>query len=265
MTPPDLWEWRLGQSPVIAAAIHNGHRLRPEVARLMLLDEAARLREEDPYTGEWTTLSDNCIVVHLSRFEVDLNRSRGEAVYIEPADAWGLKIWKTRPPRDVIERSLAEYNSFYAKLSSMLKRLERRLGRFVVYDMHSYNHRRGEPGSPCGEPATHPDVNVGTGSLDRVRWAPVVDRFIRELGSYDFLGRRLDVRENVKFFGRQFARWIHGHFPASACVLAIDVKKFFMDEWTGIPDANALKAVGKALALTVPGVLEELSRLHGMH
>ena len=34
--------------------------------------------------------------------------------------------------------------------------------------------------------------------------------------SYDYFGRRLDVRENVKFFGGQLPRWIHENFPHTA-------------------------------------------------
>lgn len=33
---------------LIATAIHTGHELRPETVALMVLDEADRLREEDP-------------------------------------------------------------------------------------------------------------------------------------------------------------------------------------------------------------------------
>jgi hypothetical protein len=104
---------------------------------------------------------------------------------------------------------------------------------------------------------------VGTGTMDRARWAPIVDRFIAELRTVDFLGRQLDVRENVKFFGGQLGRWTHQNFPESACVLSIEFKKFFMDEWTGEPDpANKqLDAIRQALAATIPGVLEELDKL----
>jgi hypothetical protein len=42
-------------------------------------------------------------------------------------------------------------------------------------------------------------------------------------------------------------------------VLAIEFKKFFMDEWTGQPDVDAVAAIGKALATTTPGALEALA------
>lgn len=65
----------------------------------------------------------------------------------------------------------------------------------------------------------------------------------------------------MKFFGGQHARWAHERFPETACVLAIEFKKFFMDEWTGQPDMTLVEAIGDALKSTVPGVLEELSKL----
>ncbi len=61
----------------------------------------------------------------------------------------------------------------------------------------------------------------------------MIDRFISDLSGFDFPGGRLDVRENVKFRGGNCGAWAHATFPDSACVLSIEVKKFFMDEWTG--------------------------------
>ena len=92
-------------------------------------------------------------------------------------------------------------------------------------------------------------------------WRPLVERFMSDLGAYDFPGGGLDVRENVKFRGGYFPRWIHETFPDSACAIAIEFKKFFMDEWTGAPDLRAIDAIRDALQSTVPGVLDELGRL----
>lgn len=47
----------------------------------------------------------------------------------------------------------------------------------------------------------------------------------------------------------------------SGCVLAIEVKKFFMSEWTHQPDLVKMEAVHQALRSTVPGILEELQYL----
>jgi hypothetical protein len=97
--------------------------------------------------------------------------------------------------------------------------------------------------------------------MDRKRWAPVVERFIEDLRGFDFLGRHLDVRENVRFRGGNFPRWIHERFPETGCAIAIEMKKFFMDEWTGKPDHAYIKAIHKALKSTIPGIIEELSKL----
>ncbi|MCL5037826.1 MAG: N-formylglutamate amidohydrolase [Chloroflexi bacterium] len=244
--------------PVIAAAIHNGHLLRKELAGMMLLPDSERLREEDPFTGELACISGSRIIVETSRFEVDLNRPRGKAVYMEPEDAWGLEIWKTRPGDDVISASLKEYNSFYRKMRLFLDEFKKKHNRFVILDLHTYNHRRD---GKEADPDMNPEVNIGTGSMERDFWGPVADRFIDDLRSYDFFGRSLDVRENIKFKGGWFSRWVHKNYPRSACVLAVEFKKFFMDEWTGEADRVQLEEIKRALSATLPGLMEELSKL----
>lgn len=71
----------VGASPLVAAAIHDGHEIRDEITNIIALSEAERLREEDPYTGKWTCITDNQIIGLRSRFEIDLNRPRDKAVY----------------------------------------------------------------------------------------------------------------------------------------------------------------------------------------
>jgi hypothetical protein len=256
-------EWTLteGTSPIVMAAIHCGHVIRPEIAEWISLNDSERLREEDPFTDRWTTLVDNQIIGHNSRFEVDLNRPRSQAVYVRPEDAWGLQVWRQTPPDSLIESSLTLHDQFYSELHSYLNRLVESHGRVVIYDLHSYNHRRGGPESDAADPGMNPEINLGTGTMYRRLWVGVVDRFLGDLSQYDFMGRSLDVRENVKFRGGYFPKWIHEEFPNSACVLSIEVKKFFMDEWTGQPNPDIIEAIGGALSATIPGVLEELERL----
>jgi hypothetical protein len=133
-----------------------------------------------------------------------------------------------------------------------------RYGRFVVFDLHSYNHRRDGPDEAPADPDLNPEVNIGTGSMDRAMWGGLVDRFMDDLRAFDYLGRHLDVRENVKFQGGQFSRWVHQTFPGVGCSLAIEFKKFFMDEWTGQPDPQQLETIRHALQATIPGILENL-------
>jgi N-formylglutamate amidohydrolase len=251
-----------GSGPLVATAIHDGHEVRQEVRHQMAISESDRLREEDPFTADWTKITQNRVVATRSRFEVDLNRPRSGAVYRTPADAWGLEVWTDSISEAVVERSLEEYDDFYDGLGRLYAELEDRYGCFVVFDLHSYNHRRAGAGQAIADPELNPQINVGTGTMvDRNRWASVIERFISDLADFDFPGGRLDVRENVRFRGGHHGRWAHTTFPNAACVLSIEVKKFFMDEWTGELDTILHNAVGEALAATTAGVLEELERL----
>lgn len=255
-----IWQITEGDSPLVATAIHDGHALRPEVAEIMALSEPERLREEDPFTARWTPIAATQIIGLRSRFEVDLNRPRERAVYMLPEHAWGLNVWKTPPTDDILARSLENYDAFYAEVGRVLTTLKDKFGKFMVYDLHTYNHRRGGPDAPFDDPQANPEVNVGTGTLGE-QWRPIVERFMTDLRAFDYQGRQLDVRENIKFIGGQFARWIHEQFPDSGCVLSIEYKKFFMDEWTGEPDDTQIQTIQDSLKATLPGVLSVLEQM----
>lgn len=245
---------------VVATAIHHGHDLRPGVAQQMVLDEADRLREEDPHTGRLAAAVASHLVVHRSRFEVDLNRPREQAVYRTPADCWDLEVWReTELPDDLVDGSLELYDAFHAELAERLDALAVS-GPFVVFDVHSYNHRRAGAGTPASDPVDNPEVNVGTGSLDRARWGHVVDAFIDALTAAPVSWGRLDVRENVRFRGGHLSTWIHARYPTTGCCLALEFRKSFMDEWTGEVDEARLTELIAALAATVPAVEAALAR-----
>jgi N-formylglutamate amidohydrolase len=238
-------------APLVTTAIHAGHDLRPEVADLVMVDESTRLREEDPFTDRLAVVGTR-VIVHRSRFEVDLNRPRHEAVYRTPEDAWGLHVWRQPPSPEAVGRSLAVYDSFYTALANRLDRVAA-LGFFVVLDIHSYNHRR--DGAPA-PPAENPELNVGTGSLDRGRWDRIVEGFIDEMRAQQVAGRALDVRENVRFRGGELARWIHERYPDTGCALALEFKKSFMDEWTGEPDDSHIAELRRALRAVGPRLVD---------
>ncbi len=245
-----------GLGPIVVTAIHDGHAVRPELLSIMEIDEADRLKEEDPFTGLWTDVGDVRVIVKRSRFEVDVNRLREKAVYLTSQDAWGLEVWATPPSPAELRVSLEHYDAFYSSMGALFSKLEREFGAFVVLDLHTYNHIRSGPGGPADDPRGAPEVNVGTGNTDREHWASLIERFMNELSGFDFGGRHLDVRENVKFTGGHFSRWIHDRFPKTSCVLAIEFKKFFMDEWTGKPDRAMLSLIREALKATIPGLRE---------
>jgi N-formylglutamate amidohydrolase len=257
----DLFHLIVGEGPIVATAIHAGHVVRPEAAEHLALDEPARLREEDPHTDELAALAPTRLIGRRSRFEFDLNRPRDKAIYRRAADAWGLQVWNGELPEHVVAASLGHYDSFYSAADMLLANLVERHGRVVVLDLHSYNHRRHGRDGPPADAAENPEINVGTGSLDRGAWGAVVDRFIADLRGEIVLGRPLDVRENVRFRGGHFPQWIHRRFPGRACALAVEFKKTFMDEWTGELDPAHFAALKLALRATFPGLLDELTRL----
>jgi len=256
-----IWQLERGDGPLVATAIHDGHALRDEVSQHIALAEPERLREEDPFTGIWAGVAPTRVVGLRSRFEVDLNRPRAKAVYRIPGDAWGLSVWNENPPADMFQRSLKEYDAFYLAMRQLFLELSAQYGRLVVFDLHTYNHRRDGPDGRPADPRGNPQVNVGTGTMDRGRWAPVVETFIESLHEFDFPGGKLDVRENVKFFGGNWPAWIHENFTDSVVVLSIEFKKFFMDEWTGDGNREVVEAVAESLQFTIPAVLDSLRRV----
>ena len=46
-----------GKEPILVTAIHAGHGLRQELLEIIQLDEASRLREEDPFTDTWICIA----------------------------------------------------------------------------------------------------------------------------------------------------------------------------------------------------------------
>lgn len=258
VSPQRWWTVEQGPGPIVATAIHNGHDLRPETADAMALPDGERLREEDPFTGEAVRDVATHVIAHRSRFEVDLNRAPEEAVYRTPEQSWGLKVWKHEPADALVERSLALHSEYYRMLGGLLDGVAARHERFVLLDVHSYNHRRDGPGTEATPQENAPDINIGTFSMPREHWAFLVDPLIEALGDFDFNGRKLDVRENVAFEGKGYqTRFVHERYPLRACAIAFEFKKFFMDEWTGVPDPAELSAMRRFVAF-VAAKCEEL-------
>jgi len=86
-----------------------------------------------------------------------------------------------------------------------------------------------------------------------------VDVFSSTLAEYPFDGGHLDVRENVRFRGGYMSRFINERYAGRGCALAIEVKKIYMDEWTGQGDESVIVGVGEALAAATSAVRDYLS------
>ena len=253
------WTLTRGSGPIVATAIHDGSGLRAEARELIKLSDPERLREEDPYTGRMIAAVPTRVIVHRSRFEVDLNRARAEAVYRTPAQAWGLEVWKQPPDDRFIERSLVLHDRFFEAMRSLLEGVERDHGKFVLLDVHSYNHRRDGPNAPAAAVSRAPDINIGTSSMPPGRWTSVLDALADNIRSFDFRGRRLEVGFDVAFQGRgALTRFVHDNFPQTGCAIALEVKKFFMDEWTGIAGREDVDSLRQMMAQLLPALRSAL-------
>ena len=249
------YKFYAGEGPVVAVSLHSGHDVRSEIKPLFNLSNSERLREEDPHTDLLTTIVPARIVVRKSRFEVDLNRERSLAVYRTPEDAWGLNVWKEYPDDEMVEKSLAIYDKFYADTKVFLGGIIHKYGYVIVYDIHSYNHMRDGPHSEPADPAANPDVNLGTENLNRHVWGQVVDGLAKDLRTFKYQGGQLTVGENIRFKGGHYSHWMQQEFGDQSCAIAVEFKKIFMNEWTHELDSVKLESLYQALISTLPGLL----------
>ena len=141
------------------------------------------------------------IVVHRSRFEVDLNRPRHSCVYEDADAAWGLEVWREPLTEEEVERSRRLTTRSTRMLDGFLDELARR-GPFVVLDIHSYNHRRDgrrpSAGARRGEPRGQRRDRLARPRPVGPRRRPLHGRPRAAAGRPAIA---LDVRENVRFRG----------------------------------------------------------------
>ena len=235
----------------VCTAIHNGHRLRPELLAKCALDESARFHEEDPYTADIAANMPITIVANDSRYEYDLNRPPQTSVYEE---AWGQVVWHT--PLTDAERaiSLARHEAFYTVLGGLYAQLESMHSRVLVYDVHSYNYRREGMGDV-------PLFNIGTEQVDTGRWQPEIDRWVDLLGGIRLPGVSVRAAINEVFYGRGYQATYVGNHCRNTLVLATEAKKVFMDELSGELHRDVLAelhrefelAIGRHAQWTKPG------------
>lgn len=247
---------RKADSPIIAVALHDGQAIDAALAAHLKLASHQLFREEDPYTGDIADLPVNSLVVHTSRFQVDLNRRKQAAIYKEPADAWGLDVWGDAVKDRYAGKLMEAYEAFYAMFRDLLESIINRHGCFVILDIHSYNHRRDDPNVEASADE-NPEINIGTIHNDP-KWAGLTQKFISYLSHARIADCRVDVRENVKFKGGGFSEWVNEDYSDKGCVLSVEFKKTFMDEWTGRVDVAHLHDLKRMLEGSLPLLMSEL-------
>lgn len=260
LTHPD-WDIVIGEGPVIATAIHDGHAIRDSLLPWLASEEADRRREEDPLTGLLTCVGDVRIRVRTSRFEVDVNRPRDRAISADPVDTWGMRVWKDSLPESEIDRSLKTWDAWYAMMRTLLDATIARWGCALLIDLHSYNHRRDGAGADVADAEKNPDIELGVTTFDPLRWGAVAARFKDELKRHPIGDRALDVRENVRFpTGGHFPEWVYAQYGERVCTISPEYKKNFMDEWSGEVDIAAIETLRVGLEAAVAAVRPEFTR-----
>ena len=232
---------------VLALAIHNGHNMPDKLLENCGIDEASRLREEDPHTGTIASLFENHIIVHDSRFMIDLNRVIQDSVYQEPDDCWGLKARKNPLSLDYLFELHSMHKAWYDVLKYQLDRILLFQPQILILDLHSYNHHRLGPDKPEDDPLLNPDIILGRSNLHPMHY-PLIEKLRSRLDGLTWQGKTLDCRCDVKFSGGYLSRWINSTYPNRAICLAIEFKKIWMDEWSGKvyePGFSELKALFK--------------------
>ncbi len=205
--------------PLIATAIHNGHRVSDGLAAKMAVTENQRRFEEDPFTGAIAEDQDISISANDSRYCYDLNRRPELCIYER---AWGRNVWLEPLPDEQRQPLLARHAAYYRVLDELCAVLVDLFGSAVLYDIHSYNYtRRGE------DP---PLFNIGSWFVDGPAFGQMIEHLGGELERIELPGIDVRVALNEVFDGKGYqAEYIHLHHPQILCI-PLEVKKIFMDE-----------------------------------
>lgn len=210
-------------TPLICAAIHNGHRLRSELSKSFLLSKQERFYEEDPYTDELISSFPIQLIGNDSRFEYDLNRAKTLSTYFKTA--WNKQVWQKPLTQKQRAISHAKHESFYNVLEAIVAVIEKQFSNAIVFDIHSYNYKRIEKDTPT--------FNIGSGQIDVERWGRVIGQFERQLNKIELPNIDVRAATDEVFHGRGYLiSHINAHFD-NTLVLPIEVKKVFMDEVSG--------------------------------
>ena len=256
------WNVTVGGGPILATAVHSGHIIRDELRKWLAIDAQGRLSEEDPMTDYFLGIAGNNIRANRSRFEFDLNRSAARAVTKDPKETWGLKIWDDDLPQELIDRSLKIHAAFYDAAAKLCDAMVEQHGKILILDMHSYNFMRNGPGGEPEPPESNPDIDLGVTELNRDIYGGLVDSFAEKLRGVPVHDRMPDVRENKRFpDGGNFPEWLHARYGDAACVMTLEYKKIFMDEWGKSADILALQSLRHGLQFAIEDAAEKLKSL----
>jgi hypothetical protein len=136
--------------------------------------------------------------------------------------AWGKKVWR-REISAAEKRYIMDFHgSYYRVLAELLDALEKRFGRCIVYDLHTFNHSRLRE--------TPPLFNIGTYYANLKLYEEVLLHLANRLNEMELEDCEVRTVFDEVFQGRGYqAEYIHSSHPESLCV-PLEIKKAFMDE-----------------------------------
>ncbi|MDG1477490.1 MAG: DUF1704 domain-containing protein [Vicingaceae bacterium] len=206
--------------PYICTAIHNGSNIREALSNKIALDDYERWYEEDPHTADFIASMPITLVAHDSRYEYELNRK--QPVYEE---AWGKQVWKKPLSKKEIKISAQKHENYYKVTHALIGKLESLFGASLVYDVHSYNHKRWDRDVPV--------FNIGVEKIDNEKYAKYINNWKEELENIKLNGIKVNAEINDVFFGRGYnLEFITKNFN-NTLVLATEISKIYCDEETG--------------------------------
>jgi hypothetical protein len=234
-------------APYICGAVHDGHQFRKSLWKNCLHTEYERWYEEDPCTKEMVRSHPIVIAGCDSRFEYDLNRAPETAIY---TDAWGKNLWKSPLPKDEKDLSLKKHAEFYEVVHALVRKIESKYNKALVFDMHSYNWRRWERPVPTW--------NLGTANINNDRFGALADSWSERLSLMKLPnGIQSTSKINDTFQGNgHFLKYITQNFE-NTLVLATEIAKVYCNEYTGIIYPEVVRSVEEHLKELIPLQLKE--------
>ena len=235
-------------SNAIAVALHAGSRVRSGLNGVMQVGAVERSREEDLYTDALVEDFPLVMVARDSRFEYDLNWEEAHCIYDYQKKKWGHQVWSRPLTKSERDETIAKYREFHRLLDMMIEYVLSRVGPVLLFDIHSFCYQR--------EDRVHwwtdnkPEINVGTRYIHRDYFAAQVEAFMRMNSGIILEGKRLRIAENEIFPGGFLTRKYAAMHPHTVCVLAVEYKKIYMDEWSGKLYPEKLDLLKRSLLLT---------------
>lgn len=246
--------------PLMGNVSHAGHRVREELLMKMSISEQERTQEEDVRVDLFAESLPVQIVALDSRYEYDVNRPRERAVYLKPLESWGKRVWEHPPTLDELHFSLAKYDDYHDTLEMVVQALQAAFGSVLVFDLHSYNHQRP---AQKNRQAELPSFDLVLSAEDRAVHAGTIACLKEELQKVNTPQGPATVKENAVFIkdGAIAAR-LQPWFP-QVLTLPIEIKKFYVNEFTGALNAAAVASLQQDFRILFPKVLAHFQKHRG--